>query len=115
MGTTSLDLFRSGNTTTARLDRVRINGPNSDVDTYVDTGTGATWVQANGKGISTQDAVDPSWTGTPWRLPAGAAYPSHLLLWNDNPGHWLWAPEHDMPLTTYEDALRVVNALFVKV
>jgi hypothetical protein len=88
MGITTLDLFRSGNAGGARLERVRTNGINADVDTYVDPNSGQLWVKADGQGSSTFDAVDPTWRGKPWRLPAGENYPAALLLvWNDEPGH----------------------------
>jgi hypothetical protein len=112
MGITPLDLFRSGNASGPRLDRVRINIADPDVDTYVDQ-AGTTWVVANGKGVSSWDAPDPSWRGKPWRLPRGETYSDLLLLWNDDPGHWTWVAAADMPLVDYEEALRVVGAKFV--
>jgi hypothetical protein len=115
VGTTSLDLFRSGNAGGAGLDRVRISGQDPDVDTYADPTTGAIWVQANGKGASTLDAPDPTWTGKAWRLPSGSPYPDVLIVWNDDPGHWAWSPTIDMPLSDYLNALGAANALFVRV
>src|SRR4051794_27951046 len=97
MGTTTLDLYRSGNSGGAGLERVRTNGSNADVDVFVDQ-SGQTWVLADGKGASTWDAPDPAWRGKPWRLPAGSPYPDSVLAWNDDPGHWSWAPVTDMPL-----------------
>jgi len=115
MGVTSIELFRSGNATSARLPDVRINGANADVDIYVDPATGVEWVRANGKGASTSDSVDRSWTGKIWRLPAGAAYPTTLLVFEDDPGHWVWEPTNDMQLADYRAELATVNALFVKI
>lgn len=115
MGVTQFDLYRSGNASSARLPAVRIGGSDPDVDVYVDPTTGVEWVRANGKGSSTSDVIDPGWTGRIWRLPPGSVYPDTLELWEDDPGHWLWAPKHDMPLAEYIAALGVVNALFVRV
>jgi hypothetical protein len=111
MGTTSIDLYRSGNASGAQLDKVRI----SEVDTRTDP-NGDTWVLAiNGKGVSTWDSLDPTWRGKPWRLPASSPYDDHLLLvWEDEPGHWTWAPAHDMILGDYQVALSQVSVLFVK-
>src|SRR5258708_625173 len=102
MGITTLDLFRSGNAGGAGLEKVRINGSNADVDTYVEPTTRQLWVRADGQGASTSDAVDPTWRGKPWRLPAGTTYPDVLLLWPDDPGHWLWTAAVDMPFVNYQ-------------
>ena len=91
MGITSVDLYRSGNSSSPNLDRVRITGPDRDVDTYVDA-VGTTWVEANGKGVSTEDASNPAWRGTPWRLQAHSPYPDTLVVWEDEPHHYAWAP-----------------------
>jgi len=115
MGNTTLDLYRSGNSGGAGLERVRTNGSNADVNVYLHQATGQEWVRADGQGASTWDTLDPSWRGKPWRLRSGAAYPDTLVLWNDDPGHWTWAPAADMPLADYQKALAVVSAKFVKV
>lgn len=113
MGVTSLTLFRSGNATNARLDKVRTQGPARDVDTRTDT-AGTLWVIANGKGMSTIDAADSGWSGIPWKLLQGHSYSNLLLVWNDAPGHWVWQPAQDMPLSEYVDALSLSNGQFVK-
>jgi hypothetical protein len=115
MGMTPIELFRSGNAVSARLQNVRIDPANADVDTYVDPATGAEWVRANGKGASSAASIDPSWTGKIWRLPLGVAYPATLALWEDDPGHWLWEPTQDMLLVDYRAALEGVNGRFLKV
>ena len=115
MGITSLDLFRSGNASTAGLERVRINGRDPDVDTFADPATGVIWVRANGKGASTVDAPDPTWTGKVWRLAKGSPFSNTLIVWNDDPGHWAWAPAVDMPLADYVGYLTAASVLFVKV
>jgi len=113
MGTTPIELFRSGNSRSARLDSVRINGVNPDVDVRTDH-VGAVWVVANGKGVSTWDTPDLAW-GKTWRLPVGSAYSNTLLVWNDDPGHWVWEPVHDMLLSDYQAALANANVKFLRV
>jgi hypothetical protein len=112
MGQTHIELYRSGNSSVAQLDKVRPK----DVDMQV-ARNGDVWVLAlNGKGVSTWDHIDPTWNGKPWRLPAGSLYNDHLLLlWNDSPGHWTWAPAHDMLIHEYVSCLAQVSARFVKV
>jgi hypothetical protein len=114
MGTTPIDLFRSGNSSSPRLDNVRISGPDPDVDTFADH-THMIWVIANGKSVSSSDAVDPTWTGKPWRLPAGSTFPDILRLWEDDPGHWVSEPVNTMTLADYQTALGSIHPLFVKV
>lgn len=113
MGITPVDLFRSGNTTSARLDQIRTTGASADVDTITDR-AGDVWVIANGKGASTSDAADPGWRGRPWMLPKGHIYSALLLVWNDDPGHWVWQPTHNMLLSDYVDALKLSNLHFIR-
>lgn len=110
MGVTSIDLYRSGNSTSARLNKIRPK----DVDIYSD-GSGNIWVKANGKGVSTESFADPGWSGKPWKLHQGHIYSSDLNVWEDSPGHWLWAPARDMLMSDYEAALTQSNGQFVKV
>ena len=110
MGTTPCDLFRSGDSTSARLDRVR----QTEVDTWIDA-AGQVWVKANGRGISTSSSVDASWSGKPWKLDAGSVFPDELEPWESPPGHWYWAPKTDMLLSDYEKALSIVNGEFHRV
>ena len=110
MGVTTLDLYRSGNATHSNLHNVRAP---RDADLFLDPGTGEMWVFSwQGKGASTSDAVDPTWTGKAWRLPSNSVYPDTLHLWSDAPGHWLWAPAHVMLLKEYIAALAAVTPLF---
>lgn len=113
MGVAPVDLYRNGNASSARLDHVRISGPTRDVDTYDQNGI--TWVRANGKGVSSEGSPDPNWNGKPWRFDAGLSFPDSLRLFPDDPGHWVWEPVQDMPLASYQDALAIANANFVKV
>jgi len=114
MGMTPVDLYRSGNSTSPNLDRVRITGHDPDVDTYTGA-AGKIVVEANGKGVSTATAPDPDWSGTPWRLPKGSPYPDTLFVWSDEPGHYLWAPAADMPLENFKADLHTASKGFVKV
>jgi hypothetical protein len=114
MGSTPVDLYRCGNASSPNLDRVRTSGPDRDVDSHVDA-SGTTWVEANGKGVSTVTAPDQSWRGKPWRLPAGSPYPDELLVWLDEPGHYAWAPAKDMTLQDFKAALLLASKGFVKV
>ena len=113
MGITPVDLYRSGNSSSPNLDRVRITGPDRDVDAYEDS-AGNTWVEANGKGVSTEDAPNPNWRGTPWRLPEKSPYPDVLVVWSDEPNHYLWAPAKDMMLEDYKAALALAGKGFSK-
>jgi hypothetical protein len=114
MGITSIELFRSGNSSSCLLERVRIQGANPDVDVY-NKGSGSVWVRSNGLGVSTWDLIDPTWSGKPWRLPVGSAYPDCLRVWNDDPNHWVWEPFIDMPLSDYVAALQDASSRFLKV
>jgi hypothetical protein len=120
MGTTTVDLFRSGHSKHARLIEVRCahdpanQGRDPDVDSYVDPKTQDIWVSAvQGNGASSWDILRQGWR-KPWRLSAGETYPDSLRLWNDdNPkGHWTWAPSSDMPLSDYVAALEIVQKKF---
>ena len=115
MGVTAVDLYRSGNASSPRLHKVRTTGPNADVDIFLDPVTGEEWVSANGKGMSTWDAADPTWSGKPWRLPAGSPYPNSLKVWNDDPGHWVWEPSANMKLSDYVAALEAASQGFAQI
>lgn len=114
MGQTIIDLFRSGNRTSPLLDKVRTGGADPDIDTFTDY-VQVAWVVSNGKGMSTSDAVDPTWTGTPWHLPAGSIFPDSLRVWEDDPGHWVWEPVNTMRLDEYRAALASVHPQFIRV
>jgi hypothetical protein len=107
MGVTPVELYRSGNSGSPKLDNVRIVGAVRDVDTFADAAN-TVWVLANGKGVSSSDAIDPTWTGKPWRLPLGSPFPDELLLWEDSPGHYVWEPAMNMPLANYASFLASV-------
>jgi ligand-binding sensor domain-containing protein len=112
MARTSINLYRSGNATSARLDKVRVNRfGNVDVDVRPDA-AGSLWVIANGKGMSSSDRANPAWFGQPWCLRAGHAYSDLLIVWNDHAGHWVWCPVRNMLLKDYVGALAYSNMHF---
>jgi len=117
MAATKVELFRSGNRSSANLHKPRLPGkhPRPEIDTFTDPKTGDEWVRANTGGVSTDEEVDPDWLGTPHRLPADITIPDELVLTPDGPGHWLWEPSKDMPLIDYLHALETINGQFEKV
>lgn len=112
MATTNIELFRVGNSASARLDHVR---PTIDISTF--SQNGAEWVKAGSGGASTLEAMDLGLLkGKWWRLAAGTDYDdTRLKVWNDQTGHWTWDPTQDMPLSDYKDALAAVNVKFTLV
>lgn len=114
MGITTVDLFRSGNAGSACMDKVRVlPHPNPEIDRYI-TVSGDVWVRAGTGGISTSEAIDPIWTGRPWKLPMGSSYSDLLSLVNDGHGHWTWEPAADMLLTEYRRLLADLHLQFCK-
>jgi|KBSMisStandDraft_5_1062788.scaffolds.fasta_scaffold3738278_1 hypothetical protein len=110
MGATTLDLYRAGNASSAKLDILRPH----EVDTF--QRNGATWVRAHTGGSSTLESPDLLFGGKWWRLAAGSTYDDKLLLvFRDQGNHWLWEPAQDMPRSDYISALQDVNGLFVRV
>jgi hypothetical protein len=108
---TPCDLFRVGNASSARLDRIRprdVAIVKAGADDIVIAGSG---------GISTLDRPTGLGLSGPWyRLPQGTAYDdSFLILSNPHPGRWEWEPACDMPLTKYQAALADLNQEFVRV
>jgi hypothetical protein len=107
MGTTPVALYRRGNTTSARLDHVRLG-----IDVASFTRNGVEWVTGRSGGVSTFATDPPPGTGRIWTLDAGTTYPETLYLYNDQGDHWSWDPAIDMLLADYRDALAVVNGNF---
>jgi len=110
---TRIDLFRSGNASSAQLSRPRVDLPNPDLEIFLVSSV--VWVRAGTGGVSTWERPSPTWRGRTWRLPAGVPIPDELVVTNDMPGHWLWEPSRDMPLAQYVSALESVNAHFIRV
>src|SRR5690349_8943687 len=93
VGTTTIDLFRAGNSNSAKLDNVR---PGDLVIYRLGT---VDWVKSGTGGVSTWEAVDPTLSGKWWRLPAGTSYDdTALVLVQDlvQVDHWSWEPRFDM-------------------
>lgn len=116
-GTLEFDLYRSGNATTAQMDKIRTkdtpNVKRIDVDTYVKDGV--VWVKANNKGISTQSTKPPATEKNWWVAPKGTAYSDKLKLHNDHTDHYMWVPKSDMPLSEYDKLMKQVNVKFTKI
>jgi hypothetical protein len=109
MAATSLDLFRAGNSTSARMQNVRPK------DVVIFQRNGVAWVLGRSGGISTFDSKASS-PGYWWCLPAGSPYDARLLVvWNDHGNHWSWEPAFDMPLDEYKAALAAVDANFIRI
>lgn len=98
MPNTTVALYRSGNTTSPRLDNVR------DVDVeYADVAK--TQVLGRRRGISTFS--NPNLLhGHVWVLAAGSPVDADLHLQQDGGGpHWSWQPDRTMAKTTFAAAL----------
>jgi len=106
------DVFRLGNSESARLDHVR----SRDVDTM--TVNGITVVIANGKGISVFDLdaiTHAPFEGWIWRLATSIALPTGLKMVNDKPGHYCIAPSTNMPVDKYKGLLEELGMKAVRV
>lgn len=118
-----LDLFRSGNSTSPRLDHVRYGEERIKAGQSVDVGTflvsGEPWVVGREGGISTFDKPlphEPNW----WLIPAGTELPSELIIRRDHATfdgrtHYSLAPAFDMPLTSYRRSLAALHERCKKV
>ena len=106
MGRTTVQLYRKGNATSARLDHVRPQ----DIAQF-DVG-GIAWVRAGTGGISTIETPLPD-GGRWWRLPAGFDYGELLIVWNDADAHWSWEPRTDMTLSHFRALLSLANQAFL--
>jgi hypothetical protein len=107
---TTLDLYRAGNQNGgARLERFRPG------EIVVHLRGNIDWILGPRQGgASTQDAP-MGLRGTWYHLPKGIAYDDAIFyLWTDYPGHWSWEPAQDMRLSAYLDALRAMNADFIR-
>jgi hypothetical protein len=113
-GTTSVDLFRTGNTTSARMENVRTGvPPQTAVDVQTVAEGGIVFVLPNTGGISTLTSA--SALGAPvWKIPKGTTYPDTLKVWNDKTGHWQWAPASKMKMADYQAALATINPKAIK-
>jgi hypothetical protein len=116
MALTTVDLFRSGNSTSACLDKVRTAALHSvpDIDIYIEV-SGDVYVRAHTGGASTSETIDPIWSGKVWKLPAGSSYSDLLTLVDDGQGHWSWEPSVNMKLSGYRQLLADMNPHFAKI
>jgi hypothetical protein len=107
MRTTSVDLYRMGNATSPRMDKVR----DQDVESYEKNGE--IWVVEGSGGISTFAAqgLGKNW----WKLDRGCSIPDELCLVNDYGNHWAWEPGYTMKLDDYKSALQSMAERFYKV
>jgi hypothetical protein len=106
MPTTSIDLYRRGNSTSPRMHCVRP----TDVSAFMQNGV--EWVSARSGGMSTFASSTPPGNGRIWRLPAGSPYSDELRLENDFNDHWQWEPAHDMEMALYRALLAAVGLKF---
>lgn len=106
-GTTPVDLYRSGNTTSPRMDNVRVQ------DITQITVANVVYVKSASGGISTSTTatgVSP----TVWKIPKGTSFPDTIKLNNDSPGHYAWEPASQMKLADFTSLMSALNAKFVK-
>jgi hypothetical protein len=108
MGTTTTNLYRMGNAGSPKMDDVRIKVPYQEIDTLTKA-NGDVWVMAGTGGVSTYEMPNNGLRGKTWLIPIGTPYSDRLLVWSDEPGHWIWEPVEDMPLTEYKVCLAAVH------
>ena len=102
---TTVDLFRSGNASSARMDNVR------PVDVVTQTINGVVYVLPASGGISTFSSaaqINP----VKWKLAAGYAYNANLVVTNNGGGHYSWRPAVRMTMDDYKALLALVNNSF---
>ena len=98
------DLFRLGNSGSAKLTHVRPD----DVKTY--DRNGVQMVRADGKGISLFDerGIVRLKGGWLWKIPRGTQLPLGLALHNDHGAHYAICPTHDMTVSAYKSLLETL-------
>lgn len=97
------DLYRSGNTTSPKLDNVR-----KGTDIKVDSGDRV--IPSSG-GVSTFTSPQAGWKPqSTWVLPESASLGTGLTAKNDHGTHWLIAPTSAMKFDEYVSLLRVLNS-----
>jgi hypothetical protein len=106
-GTTPVDLYRSGNTTSPRMDNVRVQ------DITQVTINNVVYVKSASGGISTSTTTTNLST-TVWKIPKGTSFPDTIKLNNDSPGHYAWEPAAQMKLADFTSLMTGLNAKFVK-
>lgn len=108
MGRTTTDLYRAGNSRSARMTHVRVG---RDIVTSVQNGI--EMVQAHSGGVSTFSSPGPgrNW----WILPAGTEYPDAISVINDHGNHYNWEPNGDLPLADFVALLAAVEPAFHRI
>jgi hypothetical protein len=106
-GTTPVDLYRSGNTTSPRMDNVRVQ------DITQITVNNVVYVKSASGGISTSTTAT-NLSPTVWKIPKGTSFPDTIKLNNDSPGHYAWEPAGQMKLVDFTSLMSSLNAKFVK-
>jgi len=116
MSYTIVDFYRSGNSTSSRLEYVRtdITHPSKFDIIELRDAQNLGWVDVNSGGISVFETPDDQWTKI-WKLSAGFPLPLELHVWNDVPGHWSWDPAQKMLLSDYIRVLGSVSVMFTRV
>jgi hypothetical protein len=110
MGKTTVDHYRAGNASSARLDKIR----SGEVEIF--QRNGIEFVSLGSGGVSTFTTIEHELRGKWWKLPLRSSYDDRLLhVWNDFGNHWSWEPCKEMPLSDYLAALTDVNAKFVRI
>lgn len=106
MRRTPVDLYRMGNSMSARMGNIR----EQDIEIY--DRNGELWVAANSGGISTFSLVGrgKNW----WRLDEGIEIPNDLRVVNDYGNHYLWEPSYTMRLEDYKDTSESIGDLCYK-
>jgi len=107
------DLYRSGNSTSPRMDHVRLSPPRLEEESHevkVYPGKdGQLWVDHRSGGLSLFDAPSNRPGVKWWKLPADTPISAGLLLTEDihhhastdTRKHYTLRPAYDMPLKTY--------------
>jgi hypothetical protein len=108
MGVTPVDLYRAGNSTGPRMDRVR------PTDIVVIQQHGVDWVNPQQGGVSTREAI--YWPSRHWwRILQGTSFTDFLVLRKDHGDHWLWEPARGMEFAEYVRLLATLNKEFMHV
>ena len=105
-GTLPVDLYRSGNSSSARMDNVR------PVDVVTYDNDGVVWVRGRQAGISTFSTRLGG--KNVWKAAEGTDYSDDIYVINDHGNHWAWQPNEDMPFHTFVALMQQANAYFVK-
>jgi hypothetical protein len=110
--TTTLDLYRAGIKSGARFEHF----PAANPGILTQNQSGVDWVLGPNRGGASTLTAPIGYRGIWYCLPRGTTFDDAVLrVWNDYPGHWIWEPARDMPLSAYLDVLRGLNAEFIRV